>query len=183
MAADAQTGMSTSKMLNFFSLIGKLKHTKRTGWVLRAVPDPESIAGHMYRMAVMAMVLDKAQYDISRCVRLALVHDMAECIVGDITPSCGVSKEEKHEKEKAAMLQIKDLVGEAMGQEFYSLWEEYEYKTTPEAGIVKDLDRFDMVLQAFEYEKTGSKNLQEFFDTTMGKFQTTMVKRLGYGIV
>jgi len=35
-----------------------------------------------------------------RCVKLTLVHDMAECIVGDIVPSDGVSKEEKHRKEK-----------------------------------------------------------------------------------
>lgn len=34
------------------------------------------------------------------CMKLALVHDMAECIVGDITPYCGISKEEKHAKEK-----------------------------------------------------------------------------------
>ncbi len=35
-----------------------------------------------------------------RCIKLSLVHDMAECIVGDITPSDGVSKEDKHEMEK-----------------------------------------------------------------------------------
>ena len=38
-----------------------------------------------------------------RCMKLALVHDMAECIVGDITPYCGVSKEEKHTKEKVSI--------------------------------------------------------------------------------
>ncbi len=36
-------------------------------------------------------------------MKLALVHDMAECIVGDITPFCGVSKEEKHEKERVSL--------------------------------------------------------------------------------
>ena len=30
---------------------------------------------------------------------MALVHDLAESIVGDITPSCGVSKEEKIQRE------------------------------------------------------------------------------------
>ena len=34
------------------------------------------------------------------CIKLALVHDMAECIAGDITPHCGVSKEEKSAKEE-----------------------------------------------------------------------------------
>ena len=35
-----------------------------------------------------------------RCIKMALVHDLAECIVGDITPSCGVSKEDKFAREK-----------------------------------------------------------------------------------
>lgn len=37
---------------------------------------------------------------VHSCLKMALVHDLAECIVGDITPHCGVSKEEKHQKEK-----------------------------------------------------------------------------------
>ena len=31
---------------------------------------------------------------------MALVHDLAESIVGDITPSAGVTKEEKYAREK-----------------------------------------------------------------------------------
>lgn len=38
-----------------------------------------------------------------RCVRLALVHDMAECIVGDIAPADNVPKEEKHRREEVSV--------------------------------------------------------------------------------
>ena len=38
-----------------------------------------------------------------RCIKMALVHDLAESIVGDLTPSCGVSKEEKHKREKVLL--------------------------------------------------------------------------------
>lgn len=34
---------------------------------------------------------------------MALVHDIAECIVGDLTPFCGVTKEEKHKREVVNM--------------------------------------------------------------------------------
>lgn len=37
-----------------------------------------------------------------RCIKLALVHDMAECIVGDIAPSDNISKAEKHRREEAS---------------------------------------------------------------------------------
>lgn len=44
-------------------------------------------------------------------MELALVHDLAECIVGDLTPYCGVSVDEKHKREKEAMLQLAQHVG------------------------------------------------------------------------
>ncbi|XP_026518105.1 HD domain-containing protein 2-like isoform X2 [Terrapene carolina triunguis] len=72
----------------------------RTGWVYRNVEKPESVSDHMYRMAVMALVTEDKQLNKDRCVRLALVHDMAECIVGDIAPADNISKEEKHQREE-----------------------------------------------------------------------------------
>ena len=32
------------------------QHLKRTGWVDNSVTDPETVAGHMYRMAMMAFL-------------------------------------------------------------------------------------------------------------------------------
>jgi len=37
---------------------------------------------------------------VFRVIKMALVHDMAEAIVGDITPSCGVSQVDKYNMEK-----------------------------------------------------------------------------------
>ena len=36
-----------------------LQHLKRTGWVNHAVTDPETVSGHMYRMAMMAFLAGK----------------------------------------------------------------------------------------------------------------------------
>lgn len=44
-------------------------------------------------------------------MELAIVHDMAECIVGDITPICGISPAEKRRQEEAAMAQLIKLIG------------------------------------------------------------------------
>jgi UMP-CMP kinase len=43
----------TSMQFFFLELIEGLKNTLRRGWVLRGVPDPESVSDHMYRMAIM----------------------------------------------------------------------------------------------------------------------------------
>ncbi|XP_012553583.1 5'-deoxynucleotidase HDDC2 isoform X2 [Hydra vulgaris] len=151
--------------LEFFILVGQLKTNKRTGWIKNNVPNPESISDHMYRMAIMAMLLNDNNISILRCIKMALVHDLAECIVGDITPFCGISPEEKYIKEK-------------VGDDIMELWQEYSAQVTGEAKAVKDLDRFEMILQAFEYERALNRNgeLESFFAGTNGKFQNDVVK-------
>ncbi len=47
---------------------------------------------------------------VYRCMELAIIHDLAECIVGDITPRCGISPDEKHRREEAAMKSITKLI-------------------------------------------------------------------------
>lgn len=46
-----------------------------------------------------------------RCMKLAMVHDVAEAIVGDITPTCGVSDEEKYELESHALQKMRGMLG------------------------------------------------------------------------
>jgi putative hydrolases of HD superfamily len=51
--------------------------------------------------------------------------------------------------------------------------QEYENQTTVEAQTVKDLDRFEMILQAYEYELSQQRAdnpqyLEEFFESTKG---------------
>ncbi|XP_069704198.1 5'-deoxynucleotidase HDDC2 [Periplaneta americana] len=171
---------NSANLIEFLQLVGRLKKIKRTGWVLRHVEGPECIAGHMYRMGILTFLLDdKDNLDKTRCLKIALVHDLAECIVGDITPRCGIDPEEKHRREDEAMKELATLAGSS-GIELYSLYKEYEGQKTPEAKLVKELDRFDMILQAFEYEKAESRphGLQEFFDSTSGKFSHPLVTSL-----
>ncbi|XP_076359872.1 5'-deoxynucleotidase HDDC2 isoform X1 [Tachypleus tridentatus] len=171
---------STSNVIEFMMFVGRLKQVQRTGWILRGLKNVESVADHMYRMGIMTLFLDPgktAGINKDKCIKMALVHDMAECIVGDITPWCGISKEEKHQQERDAMDKLCKLAGDQTGQEILELWEEYSQQTTAESKAVKDLDKFDMLLQAFEYEKLlkSPKKLQNFFDNNKGSFNSAEV--------
>ncbi|XP_022116670.1 5'-deoxynucleotidase HDDC2 [Pieris rapae] len=172
-----------TKILEFLELVGRLKHIKRTGWILCDINDCETIAGHMYRMGLMTFLLTEennpTKLDRFKCLQIALVHDLAECIVGDLTPHCGVPPDEKHRRETEAMKKIAELTGIA-GDRMYNLYMEYENQSSPEANFAKDLDRYDMILQAFEYEKreNSPKHLEEFFTTTYGKFKHPFIQDL-----
>ncbi|RHY26227.1 hypothetical protein DYB32_008735 [Aphanomyces invadans] len=57
------------------------------------------------------------------------------------------------------------------------LWHEYEDAATDEAKLVKDIDKFEMILQADEYETAQDNlHLDQFFTSTDGKFQTPLVQ-------
>jgi len=127
----------------------------------------------MYRMAVMsAFIIRDPSIDANKCIRLSIVHDMGESIIGDITPHDDVPKTTKAAMEFAAIEKITSLLPGASGEELLNLFVEYEEGKTPEAKIVKYLDRYDMIQQAYEYERNEKKPkfLQEFFDATANFF-------------
>ncbi|KAK1417142.1 hypothetical protein QVD17_26264 [Tagetes erecta] len=176
--ASSSSSPSPSSAIDFLTLCHSLKSTKRAGWVKRDIAGPESIADHMYRMGLMALISsDTPGVNRDKCIKMAIVHDIAEAIVGDITPSDGVPKEEKSRREKEAIDHMCKLLGGGpRAEEIHELWMEYEENSTNEAKVVKDFDKIEMILQALEYENEQNKDLEEFFQSTAGKFQTDLGK-------
>lgn len=158
------------KFIDFFQHAGKLKVTKRTGWIMQGVKNPESVAEHSYRLSLLAMILaEESGVNQLKLIKMALVHDLAEGIVGDIVLEKGSkqisSPEEKFKKESGAMKKIFSNLKE--GEEYYNLWLEYEKQESKEAKLLKQLDKIEMVMQALEYEKEHDpKKLDEFWVNT-----------------
>ncbi|WOL18415.1 hypothetical protein Cni_G27210 [Canna indica] len=169
---------SSASSIDFLTLCHRLKTTKRKGWINHGIKHPESIADHMYRMALMALIAgDIPGIDRERCIKIAIVHDIAEAIVGDITPSDGVPKAEKSRREQEALDEMCKILGGGLrADEIQELWAEYENNSSIEASLVKDFDKVEMILQALEYETEHGKILDEFFISTAGKFQTAVGK-------
>ncbi|KIK62975.1 hypothetical protein GYMLUDRAFT_41277 [Collybiopsis luxurians FD-317 M1] len=165
-----KTGDVSIDRLAFFHILERLKTQKRTGWLNHKIPNPESIADHMHRMAIFSLCTSDTELDVGKCVMLSVVHDLSEALVGDIAPSHGISKEEKHQLEAEAMrIFIHEMLHNSpAAQRIEALWKEYECRETPEAQFVKDLDRFEMATQAFEYERDlKTPRLQEFYESSI----------------
>ncbi|TBU30614.1 HD domain-containing protein [Dichomitus squalens] len=172
--------------LAFFHILERLKTQKRTGWVDHKVPGSESISDHMYRMAILAMCTSDPTLDVSKCVMMALVHDLAEAQVGDIAPREGIPKAEKRRLEAEAMHNfVHEMLHDSPpAQRIMDLWNEYEAGESNEAKFVKDLDRFEMASQAFEYEKNhGMQTLQPFFDSSLPFLRHPEVQEWGKALL
>src|SRR5262245_57028480 len=81
-------------LARFLHRAGRLKATPRTGWIDRGVPvgEAESVADHSFRVALLAWLAahlaaaDDPALDVDRVLALALIHDLAEALTGDLTP-------------------------------------------------------------------------------------------------
>jgi len=166
------------KDLDFFSEVGKLKEVPRSGWHVYAVKDPETVSDHSYRVAVMAM--HYCRKNTLRCVGMALVHDLPEVITGDIAVRAIETDQVMTYAQKYAAEQRAAKKLFAKHPEMYSLWLEYQEGKTPEAKLVHDLDKVEMVLQALEYQrgKRSPHVLEEFFTTSGPRMQTAKGKEL-----
>ncbi len=165
-------GGADPALASYFRLM-RLKRLYRQGWLKRGLPEGlcESVAEHSFGTALLALLLaGKAgdggsfgKVDPSRAALLALVHEMGESYAGDITPVDGVSREEKEELERGAIM--KALEGHPDRDWLLSLWEEFEEGSTPEAAFVRQLDRLEMGLQAALQDAEGFPGMGEFFDS------------------
>lgn len=97
---------------------------------------------------------------------MALVHDMAELLVGDITPMDQVPKEEKARREAETMEYLcgdEGLLGQwgrgEQGKGIRAIFEEYEESKTLESLFVHDVDKVELLLQMVEYEHRGEGEL------------------------
>lgn len=174
------------QLLCLFRAAGKLKEVKRQGWVERGVSEGESVAGHSFRLAFMAMVLAERQgLDACKAVKLALVHDLPEAECGDIVSRAReemqeVSNAEKRKREERALEKVLGKVGRENAKRLRALWTEFEKGESREARLVRELDRLEAILQAREYEEKGNfkVSLQEFYDYGDSRIKGREIRRL-----
>lgn len=161
-------------MIELIQGIATLKMLPRTGWLMAGVHGAESVADHALATALVALTMAAMvnrdlqanglamPLDVGRVARIAVVHDLAECVVTDLPRRATslLGKDVKHQAEAQAMAYLTRNVPDA---EFLALWREYSELSTPEGRLVHDADKLEMVHQALVYERAGNRNLGEFW--------------------
>lgn len=132
----------------------KLKNVRRTGWVNAGVSAPESVADHSWGTALLCLLFSEFyQVDTQRLLEIAVVHDAAEVITGDIPATEEHQRSRHHIKRKQRLEEdaISNLFSTPVVRPLKLLWEEYEAAKTRESLVVRDLNLIDMALQTLLY--------------------------------
>jgi len=143
------------KIFNFLHKIENLKSTYR--YNKTSAGEKESSADHSWRLAITTFIIAdelKLKIDITKSIKIALVHDLAEALTGDIDAILiaegKVSTEDKNKQEVEAIKNLKETLPKTIGNEISNLWNEYEEGKTQEAKFVKALDKIETLTQLAE---------------------------------
>ncbi len=174
-------------LIKFFEVTNVLKRLPRTGWVVKGIKDPESIAAHSFSSTLLALIigLDRDNIDLRKLLIMAIIHDLGESYLGDLTPSSIEllgGEENKKELEKEAIKKLFKLLDEKKREELLEVYEQYISNETDEAKLLHQIDKLEMLLQAVEYQKAGypKENLNEFWSTKELITDKTLVEILAY---
>lgn len=143
-------------LVSFFRIVCNLKTIKRSGWIHKSnITSPESVADHSYSMCMMSMILAEIMnLDSGHIMKMVIIHDLAESMVGDHMPD-NKSSEEKQLLEDKAMKKIISKLPNSLRKNYLDIWNEYNDNITVNAKFVHNMDKLEMALQAKEYEFEG----------------------------
>ena len=152
--------MNNDRDIDFLYEIGSLRNVPR-GWRQHLGFDVASDLEHTYRLIWLALIISRMETvgDENKTIKMALVHDVAETRVSDLSYVQKVYV--KADEHKAA----DDMFNGTIVKDFRNIIEEYEKRDSIEAKIVKDADNLDIDLELKEIAELGSKLPEKWMDT------------------
>jgi putative hydrolase of HD superfamily len=157
--------------------MGLLKLSARTGWWQCGVSQPESVAEHSFRTAIIASILAGMEdCDPARAAHLALWHDSQETRLGDI-PYLGRRYLTAAANEAVTADQTEGLP-DAVARNIRSVVHDYETGDDPEVRCAHDADRLDCLFQAIAYRDDGYVNVGRWVESSSSRLKTESAARL-----
>lgn len=163
-------------ILEFLQGAERLKRTHRSAWTSGG--ERESVAEHTWRLCLMAMLVHPhfPEADLSRLLRICIVHDLGEAIGGDIPAPLQQGVGAKAGQERADLLTLTAPLPPEQRDEIVALWDEYEGAATLEARLAKALDKLETIMQ--HNQGANPPDFDYRFNLAYGRRQTDAIPTL-----
>lgn len=142
--------MDNDTLIGIISFLDKAENLKNT---LRSAHTSngrhESSAEHSWRLCLFVMIVSRFLDDIDadKLLRLAVIHDLGEAVSGDIPAIEQEAMPDKSMLERKGMCELCADLPPDVRAELLALWDEYDAASTPEAQIIKGLDKLETIAQ------------------------------------
>ncbi len=159
-----------SAQVQFLKCADKLKSVDRANALLDQ-SRPENAAEHSWQLALWALVMEPLAGDdvnIDRVIRMLLLHDLVEIIVGDHPIHLAMDWQAVERAERAAAAELFGLLPDDQSQDFLSLWQEFEADSSADARFAKILDRCQPMFQVLCAPDPRSDHLDVVRDNLSG---------------
>ena len=156
--------------LEFLLEADKLRQVERANLILDC-SRCENSAEHSWHLALYAFVLAplaSPNVDISRVIKMLLLHDLVEIDVGDHPINIETDWDAVAQAEQVAAKRIFGLLPDDQGSDMLTLWQEFEANQTPDARFAKQLDRCQPVFQTLYGENPVPEHLEIATETLNG---------------
>ena len=137
-----------NKILKFTAEIDKMTSVLRRTMLIDK-SRRENDAEHSWHIAVMAILFEKfapTGTDISKAVKMCVVHDLVEIYAGDTFAYDINGNKSKAEREAKAADKLFGMLPEDVGKEIRLLWEEFDRMETLDAKYAACMDRIQPYL-------------------------------------
>lgn len=166
-----------AQVARFLFEAGTLKQSRRTGWWMAGVRDPESVAEHAWRTSLIASIIAKLEgADPARAAFLAVWHDSQETRTGDVN-HLGKKYTGKADAQAVTADQVKGMP-DVLASTVRDLIAEYEDRESPEAVCASDADKLECMLQGIEYKAQGYDLAQRWIDNSRARLVTKTATEL-----
>ena len=158
------------RTLDFLFELGQLKRVKRSGWWVAKVPNPESVAEHSFRAAVIAFVIAEGEGkgNAGDYAVAALLHDSCETRLGDRHKISQRYLRKGNSEKKARKDQLEALPKQLRAS----------ISGLPDDDIVRDADLLECAVQAKEYFDCGYRDAKDWIQRAGRGLKTKTAKRL-----
>jgi putative hydrolase of HD superfamily len=164
--------------VNLFAEAGLLKRVKRSGWWVAGIKDPESVADHSFRCAIMAYYLAHLEgADPMKAMAMALFNDIHEARINDLHKMGHHYIDFKEAEKKVFQDQVAGL-DPNVRKDMTALRGEYDQQKTKASIIARDADILECLLQAKEYYDGGYLKAKKFFKTAPDHLKTQSARKL-----
>ena len=164
--------------VNFFAEVGLLKKIKRSGWWVAGIKDPESVAEHSFRCAIIGYYMARIEkVNPYKVMTMALFNDVHEARINDLHKMGHFYIDFKDAEKKVFKDQVENL-DKVVKSEMTDLRKEYDDQKTKESIVARDADILECLLQAKEYLDEGYLKAKKFFKTAPDHLKTKTANAL-----